>query len=255
MQPRAYVVHLSWATARRERLEPQLQRSGLEYEFIEGVDGRKLSDAERETLFDADALARDPKWLTPGVLGATLGHRCAYNAIQNAGDDVALVLENDAEIPVGFANLVSQLAEHVTGREVIMLNFRSLRPIVLRRAGGVQIEGHDVLEAAHPENLVSACAYLLNRETAAAMSEAILPARWAPDNWNRYLECGAVTRIRCVLPQPIREDITTRSLARHGPDATWLERIQQSTVFPLQAVRVLNRYRIRRRMTRVKFVD
>ncbi|HEX3616097.1 MAG TPA: glycosyltransferase family 25 protein [Solirubrobacteraceae bacterium] len=256
MQPRAYVVHISWATARRQRLEPQLQRSGLEYEFVEGIDGRKLTDAERDVFLDADAMARYPQWLTPAVLGATLGHKCAYDALCDAGDDVALVLENDAELPgVGFGNLISELAQQITGREVMMLNFRSLEPIKLRRTGAVQCAGHQILEAVHPERLVSACAYLLRRETAAAMSEAILPARWAPDSWDQYLECGAVSRIKCVLPQPVREDIGTRSLARHGSDVAGLERLQQSTILPLQIARIVNRYRIRHRMTRVKLVD
>jgi glycosyl transferase, family 25 len=255
MRPRVYVVHLSWATARRQRLEPQLQRSGLEYEFVEGVDGRKLTESERAVLIDASESAKYPNWLTPGVLGATLGHKCAYDAIARADDDVALVLENDAELPANFGALLSQLAEHVGSREVMLLNFRSLQPIVLRLTGGVECGDYRVLSPTQSEHIASACAYLLRRETAIAMADALLPARWAPDTWNRYIECGAVSGLKCVFPQPVQQDIGTRSLARHGSDTTLLKRIQQCRILPLHAARILNRYRIRRRMTRVTLVD
>ncbi len=49
---RAYVINLPRSVARRALMEDQLRDSGLDYEFIDAIDGRALSADQRKTLVD-----------------------------------------------------------------------------------------------------------------------------------------------------------------------------------------------------------
>jgi glycosyl transferase family 25 len=78
---RAYVINLPRSPARRVSVAAQLQGTGLDHVFVDGVDGRALAPVDRGRLIDESAVARYPQWLTPGALGCALSHLRTYELI------------------------------------------------------------------------------------------------------------------------------------------------------------------------------
>lgn len=116
--PQIYVINMDRSTDRLQRISTQLAREGLEFTRIPGVDmaGR---DPGAEGLYNPRkahrVFGRD---LTAGEVGCYLGHLAALRAVVTGKADRALVLEDDAEIPAGFAKALANLSAALDRPEV-----------------------------------------------------------------------------------------------------------------------------------------
>lgn len=90
---RIYVISLARAAERRAAISAHLQALGLEYELVDGVDGRALPAEEHARL-----LAPGVTFQSPGVVGCYMSHMAVYRRLIEAGDTAALVLEDDAAL-------------------------------------------------------------------------------------------------------------------------------------------------------------
>lgn len=235
-------------------MEQQLAATNLSVEFVEGIDGWSLTEDERSRMVDAEAVARYPKWLTPGMVGALLSHRLVYERIAEAGHTRALVLEDDARFTPDFGSIAEALAEHVADDEVLLLNFRSFKPCRLGASDAVTVDGYELMRALDPSQLTSALAYIVGVHTAERMAEMNIPVRFAPDSWGEYVSGGAVVSIRCVLPRPVVPDKTVQSSTRHRDAGGRVSPADQLLSLPIDAIRRVNRWRIARQMNRVEIV-
>ena len=85
---KAYVISLPRSARRRASIAEQLARTALEFDFVDGVDGRGLTAAERAELVSESAVARYTRWLTPEQhdrlrrprVGPSAGHRLYHEA-------------------------------------------------------------------------------------------------------------------------------------------------------------------------------
>lgn len=251
---RTYVINLPREVERRAAIEAQLRVSGLDYHFVDGIDGQRLTDEERSALVDEAAVARFPRWLTPGMIGCMLSHRLVYELIAQAQNGPALVLEDDAVIAPQLAAIVAEMLPLVADDGLILLNFRSLKPCRLTRAGALRAGDYELLSPLDHWQPLSGLAYLLGEGAAQRMAQVSLPVRWAPDSWGDYMEAGALGSIRCALPRPVMPSLRVRSATRHGNEVHGIrDRALQST--PAQIVRQINRRRVRWLMNRVELLD
>ena len=92
----AYVINLARSTDRRAHITAELQRVGLDFEFISAVDGRTL-DLSDSTLIDPSLVSRCV--FPAGTVGCALSHFHVYQKILEDGRDTALVLEDDVILP------------------------------------------------------------------------------------------------------------------------------------------------------------
>ena len=90
---RIYVISLARARERRAAISGHLRALGLEYELVDGVDGRALPAEEHARL-----LAPGVTFQSPGVVGCYMSHMAVYRRLIEAGDTAALVLEDDAAL-------------------------------------------------------------------------------------------------------------------------------------------------------------
>ena len=90
---RIYVISLARAAERRADISAHLQALGLEYEMVDGVDGRALPPEEHARL-----LAPGVTFQSPGVVGCYMSHMAVYRRLVESGDAAALVLEDDAAL-------------------------------------------------------------------------------------------------------------------------------------------------------------
>jgi glycosyl transferase family 25 len=256
---KAFVINLERSTERREHVQAQLLRSGLEHEFVAAVDGRAFSDDEVAAIADADAVARFPDWLTRPVLATALSHAAVYDRVIAQDCAHALVLEDDAALPAGagLQALLDELEGRVSGREVVLLYYFGdpHRASRLQDGGEPRLAGRwRLLEPEDRGDLRSAAAYVVTREACRSLLAALRPVHAAADAWGTFLMDGTLERVRCVYPAPI--SVSTRfasTLDHHSAgslSASLSERAQRHRSGPLALALRLNRVWIRMRSRR-----
>lgn len=95
-----YVLNLARATDRRVSITNHLSRSGIQFEFIEAIDGNTLSPEELNTLLP------EQNRYAPGVIGCYLSHLKAYKTIIDRKIEIALILEDDALLNDNFTTAI-----------------------------------------------------------------------------------------------------------------------------------------------------
>ena len=228
---------------RRGHIETALQATNTAYRFVDAVDGLRLSPAQREALTDEAEIARYPKWLTPGVIGAALSHAQAYRDIVDDGCDLAVVLEDDAVPPPNFQSLLSELATHIDGAEIILLNWRTggtrrFAPRPFTSLKDVRLSAGP-FQLLYPESLgrlASASAYLVTRQACEKMLAAVKPIRSCTDTWARFYNWGGFDSLRCVVPSAVGMRTDFKSTI-HVNDTDLLSRIStliaHHRIFPI----------------------
>ena len=103
------IISLTRAVERRESISAHLKNLGVEFEFVDAVEGKALSAAEIQGLLAPGAS------LSPGQVGCYLSHLKAYQMIVDRKIPAALILEDDARLgPDALKLLHSDLGECAT---------------------------------------------------------------------------------------------------------------------------------------------
>lgn len=198
---RAYVINLARSLDRRTHITAELQKTGLEYEFITAVDGRDL-DLNDPTIIDSALIAKNS--FPAGTAGCALSHLRTYQKIIADDLDVALILEDDVILPADLGNLADAVAHHLTGAEVALLNYGRSDRCKMSVEGTVSLPSSRLLALPIDiSGLVNAAAYVITREACERLNKSVLPLRANADDWQFFYREGILDRIRCVLPLPV----------------------------------------------------
>lgn len=103
-------VNLARAPDRRAQMQVEAARLGLDIGFVDAVDGRSLSDAERAAY---DPAARRRTWraeMTSNEIACVLSHRKALETFLGGDKPFLVLLEDDAVLAEDFADTVAELA-------------------------------------------------------------------------------------------------------------------------------------------------
>jgi glycosyl transferase family 25 len=254
----AYVINLARSPERRAHITAELRKANIDYEIVTGVDGRDLDLQDPATI--DPALFTRSSW-PAGMAGCALSHLRVYQKMLADELDTALVIEDDVTLPPDLDRLAEALADHLTGAEMVLLNYDSKNPCQMSREGAIDLPSSRVLvlpiDVRQP---ASSAAYLITREAAKHMAESVLPVRVSPDDWWFFYREGALDRIRCVVPLPVTKSpefestIGLYGLGR-GLKARLLEPLVRYKVPLLQQAISYRRQRIYRQMTRSEILD
>ncbi|HMK96824.1 MAG TPA: glycosyltransferase family 25 protein [Acidimicrobiales bacterium] len=252
----AYVINLARSAERRRAIEDQLRRLGQPYLLVEAVDGRSL-DVHDEALVQPALLTRST--FKPGVAACSLSHLRVYERLLGTGEGVALVLEDDALLPVDIGALADETAAHMSGAEVVLLNYARPGGCQLSTYGQVPIgRGRLIAYPVEMDDLYCAAAYLITAEACRRMVERLLPVRWHSDEWGEFLSLGLLERVRCVAPRPVSQDrqfrTTIDAYAAQSLQLRWREAVTKRRVPVLAQARTLRRRVKVRRWRRVELV-
>lgn len=197
----AYVINLARSPDRRVHITAQLGGAQIHYEMVNGVDGRDLDLSDTQLVDPAFANANVVR---PGVVGCSLSHLKVYQKILDDGLEIACILEDDVLLPADFNVLTDAIAQHMSGAEVVLLNFHSQGPCQVTRADAARLPSSRLLVHVVDEGQIgSTGGYLITHEACARMVKTILPVRVVADNWSFFYRQGAIDRLRCVAPMPI----------------------------------------------------
>ena len=199
---RAYVINLARSADRRSHITAELNGIGIDHEIVTAVDGQGLD------LHDTARV--DPAFLKlehqPGAAGCALSHLSVYARVVADGPDKALVLEDDVLLPADLEGLAEAVARRLTGAEVALLNFDNPEPVRLSSEGAAGLPAGRLL--ALPIDITqprSSAAYMITREACERMLKTALPVRVLADAWWHFYREGALDRVRCVTPMPVRK--------------------------------------------------
>ena len=93
-----YIINLARSPDRREYMVTQLVNTGLSYEVVDGIDGRRLDFDNSETARLVAPSVLVDKSLLAGEIGCAMSHLRVYEKILSDGHDYALVLEDDVTL-------------------------------------------------------------------------------------------------------------------------------------------------------------
>ncbi len=197
-----YVINLARSVDRRKHIIAELRKTGLDYEIVPAIDGRDL-DMNDASLIDPAMAA---KCVFPGTVACPLSHLLVYKKVMEQGENEALVLEDDITLPADLGSIANDVAGHLTGAEVGLLNFGGYPPDPLQLSLQDSVDLPSDRRLALPvdaRQLVNAGAYVITREACQRMLESAPPVRSTADAWGFFYEEGIIDRVRCVLPQPV----------------------------------------------------
>ena len=258
---KAYIINLARSTERRAHMVGELRKTGIDHEFVEGVEARDL-DLSDTSVVHPMWEGRSPFW--PGVAGCMLSHLKVYKKVLESGAERALVLEDDVVLPTDMKALVEAVSAHVAGAEVTLLQYFSCgsgergEAYRLHRQGSIPLPFSRVLALPTDINdLGGSGAYLITREACHRMVRVALPIRVPADGWSFFYARGALETVRCVAPIPVQINSAFRTTIDHYDARTLQTRVRETAIkIPLlsQAL-TIRRSRIMKRKTRVELVD
>lgn len=217
---KAYVINLERAAQRRRHILRQLKSRKMDYTFVPGVDGRRLTAEELRRLCDLEEVQRRPNKLTTGALGCALSHLAAYQKLLRSNLEMALVLEDDAVLPKGLNELLEVVEKNIQKNEVILLHYFKLNnevPMLSQHDAARLTEKYSLM---YPVNFpYSGTAYVITREAARTLSAIKLPINAEADDWNYFYAQGAIESLRCVYPIPIRTSCVDTQVQPSPEDA------------------------------------
>lgn len=200
----AYVINLARSADRRTHMRAELKKTRLDYEIVTAVDGRDLDLGDTSIVHPT--LVTMTNHLS-GTAGGALSHLSVYRKILEDGLDNALVLEDDVTLPADLAGTADAVADHLNTAEVALLSYDTFDPCQLSIEGAVHLSSTRVL--ALPIDIFkprSGGAYVITREACERMTKFVLPIRVNPDDWWFWYREGALDRVRCVVPMPVRKN-------------------------------------------------
>jgi glycosyl transferase, family 25 len=216
---KAYVINLARSTERRAHMVRQLRTTGLDYEFIEAIDGNGLDLGDPATVGPISlgrGQLQSGVWggdrSRSGVVGCALSHLKVYQRILADSADVALVLEDDVTLPADIHDIAAAAAVHMVGADVVLLHYGNVNVayhcgLRLSRTTAVQLTGPRILAfPAEIADVSGAGAYLVTREACEFMAREVLPVRVPADDWAFFFAKDALRSVRCVAPVPVEID-------------------------------------------------
>lgn len=173
-----FVINLKKDVEKREKVEAQLQALNLDYEIIEAVYGKDLSDEELEIL------VKDYKnsYLTKGEIGCVLSHQKIYKKMQEENIHHCLILEDDVIIKPESKEFLQEMDEFLANKK----NFICL----LYKAGEYAKNKKIILKGNmnffEIRNIYRTHAYIITKDSAKTMLKINSPIILEADIWDAF---------------------------------------------------------------------
>lgn len=183
MRIKTYIINLKESTERREYVLAEVGRFKFpDIELVDAVDGRKMSEREKQTCFDIKRFFnKEGRYPLSGEIGCTLSHRECYRKLLCSQEEFALILEDDVRFLAKEETLVNNLRE-IIGKMPDKPYVMTLASHVIYYAKSeCQIGQYSFCRVYHAWGT---CAYLINRKGAERLLRVGIPYYVADD----YLE-------------------------------------------------------------------
>lgn len=196
-----YVINLERSPGRRANVSRQFDALGLDYRFVDAVDGKGMA-VEDFTPAQYDRPARRARWgfdLRPGDIAVCLSHEKAMRAALDAGLDRVVLAEDDLSVDPDLPAVLEAVAKLPASHEFVRLYGIRKRPVC---GGRPLTDGRTIGRLLGPTS--GAQIQVLNRAGMEKALSTLIPVTMPIDvAFDRYWENGL--RIYAVDPWPVRE--------------------------------------------------
>jgi glycosyl transferase family 25 len=200
---KVFVISLKSAARRREHIENELKRVGVEYELVDAVEGKNL-DLKADARVDYRAVEKLPHLMTPSMIGCCLSHANIYEMIVERNIRCALILEDDCILPENMSELIAAAEKRITPLEVIMFYYSGYGDCYLSRVGAEKIStAHELLYPMSLWKTISTTAYMIRIDACRRFLEFLFPIHATPDAWPLFYENKVINSMRCIYPRPV----------------------------------------------------
>lgn len=199
---KVYVISLERAVERRAFMRQQLDKYQLDYEIIDAVDYKQLTEDDFNRLTDVAAVAAN-QYLTPGAQACALSHVKVFHKIVSDNNKLALVLEDDAIIPGNLNELLSDIEKNIGSDEVISLSYYhrfEKNTFLSNRHRTALVGGNELVFPVNLHHTGSTMAYVISKEVAQKLASVMMPISVVADWWGVYYDKRAFASFRCVYP-------------------------------------------------------
>lgn len=196
-----YVINLLKETERKAYMQSLLSsfQEDNNIQYIEAVEGRKLTDEECNRVFDkVTTRKRYGRELNPGEIGCTLSHFKCYKKLLESKENYVLILEDDITI-LRDLSYIHRLVSYVDTQ----------RPTILFLSGDYwfykskQID--DEYSICSVYDSVGSYAYFINKKAAELILKKNRRASSTADNWSLYRHQGVC--LKAVRPYIVDANI------------------------------------------------
>jgi len=198
------------SVGRREVIEKQLKKLGLDYEIVSAVDGRQMNEEELERI-----TARKGDFMKSQA-GCMLSHLKVYERMQNEPDEYALVLEDDViATEKGMKNVLHEMEPRLNNTHITLLTYYwciegSLK--LNKKSSNQKIQGHHHHNyfICNPHQIYGvgrAAAYILSKQTAQRILAYQTPKLICQaDSWSVYSRSNVIGGVSCIYPMLFTEN-------------------------------------------------
>ena len=195
---RSYIINLAAATWRKEYMNNVLKDVvGLDIKWMEAVDGKCLTDEEKEQLFDEKRFIRYfGKNIKRGEIGCALSHQKCYKDLIDSDDEVAIVFEDDIVLKEPVEKIIGIIENAMPHDKPAVLLLSAWYWYFRKRKLSADRFICDVMDArlAH--------AYVINKQAARIMYHS---RPWfVADDWGFFRRKGV--KIYSLLPQCVDQN-------------------------------------------------
>lgn len=167
-----YAINLARSRDRWERLKASAELCDIELRRVEAVEGKLLSGDELADFNEAGFRRLHGKIAMPAEIGCYFSHIRALQAIIDAPEPFAVIVEDDVSFTPTFSQLVRRLT-HISGWDVVkFVNHRTAAFRVFH-----EVDADFAIGRCLHGPLGSSAAYMVTKEGAAKLLAAIRPMR------------------------------------------------------------------------------
>ena len=187
-----FVVSLAKDNSRRAPFAAKMQELGLNFTFVDAVDGRQsLPSIYVHEVDRHSAKKRLHRDISDGELACSLSHIHLYKTVMDREDIGAVILEDDAIIGTAIKEFVQ--GKHYEGKSMVLLGHENA---LVSRKRQHMFEAYSFRKLNWPADL--AVAYYVSRETAAHLYHENTPVSYVADWGSDITRYGAL-----VIDPPI----------------------------------------------------
>lgn len=217
-----FVISLKRAQDRREVISEQMHRLGLPFEFIDGVDGKSLTDKQIEGLADQKwAYRNEGRFFTRGEIGCYASHLLAYQKVVEDDLSYALILEDDAWLTPSIVGVLEEMENVISPLNNDVYLLQEIGPGRFKKKGKQIPVVNNLFKLQELRSAWWAHAYVVTNKSARSLIAALTPVRHVSDCW------GWLIRHRIVDVYCMNRTLTTQNMYDLDSNIGW-ERFEKN---------------------------
>jgi len=199
-----YVINLQRSVERRNFISKQLNKSSVDFKFIDAIDARNTPNIEEHALKNVTINLNNLEIPLPrGHIACVLSHIKAYEEIIKQDHEFALIIEDDVYIAKSIKSILNSVQPYLEEDKVIFLYTRFFNSIKFVTIANL-VDSYSLCESDSEKSLLRGTqAYIISKKLAHKLTQNLYPVKGVIDDWELYKDRGYISNFRIIFPFPV----------------------------------------------------